>query len=302
MGNDETKMEPVKRPWKNAVSDFPFELAHMDGPANNMEIFHWHDFMELSYVKDGAGTYEIEDKVIPVAKGDVVIINNIEKHRVTYPTAQPLYETVIHFHPSLIWMNEDLSRDYQYLKLFRYNQAAFNNRPQLCAGTGVEIQAQFCAIAKEYTAQQPFYELMIKSRLLTIITLLLRDCGVNPINDSDAISRRNQIERLDMILQYIKENFAKGLSLETTARRFYMNASYFSDYFKKNVGINFSDFLAKARVHEAIRLMGGSSASITEITYAVGFNNPTSFYNAFKKVTGLNPGDYKKKSSSLLSK
>lgn len=278
MDNEGLDLEPVKRLWKNVTSDFPFEVAHIDGPANNMDTFHWHDFMEVSYVKEGAGIYEIEDKVFPVVKGDVVIINNIEKHRVTYPPSQPLYETVIHFQPGLIWTDEDLSRDYQYLKLFRYNQALFNNRPGLGVETREEIRVLFSAIAREYAQKKPFYELMIKSRLLTVITLLLRDCGINPINDGDAVAKRNQIERLHLILQYIKENFKSELKLETAARRFYMNASYFSDFFKKNVGINFSDYLAKARVHEAIRLIGGPDSSMADIAYAVGFNNVTSFY------------------------
>jgi two-component system response regulator YesN len=71
-----------------------------------------------------------------------------------------------------------------------------------------------------------------------------------------------------------------------------MNPSYFSEYFKKNLGINFSDYIAKLRINEAIRMLQENKLSITEIAYNCGFNNSSSFYNTFKKITGTNPGKY----------
>ena len=80
-----------KRESKLLEQPFPFEIIHIDEPANNMSMFHWHEFMEISYIQEGKGTYEIEEKVFGVAKGDFVIINNIERHKVTYhPGGTPL--------------------------------------------------------------------------------------------------------------------------------------------------------------------------------------------------------------------
>lgn len=288
--------EPFKRPWNATAGENQFEVAHVDGPAANMDIFHWHDYLELSYIKDGSGRYEIEDKTFDVSKGDVVIINNIEKHRVTYGSDGALYETVIHFHPGLIWSGDGLTGDFKYLNLFRYNETAFMNRPELMPEAKAELQALFASIEAEYRGQKPFFELMIKSRLLTIIALLLRECGGKAGGEGSAgDTRKGRIERLEKILLYIKDNSGKDLGLDEAAGQFAMNPSYFSEYFKKNIGVNYSDYLSKLRVQHAIRLLNDTDASVTDISYAAGFNNTTSFYNAFKKITGMNPRDYMKK-------
>ena len=111
---------PVKRESDITQRAFPFELLHTRGPANNMAAFHWHDFMEICCVTHGSGVYEIEDKVLPVKTGDIVIINNVERHRVTYDAADPLFEIVIHFAPLLIWSKDKSSFDHRYLTLFLY--------------------------------------------------------------------------------------------------------------------------------------------------------------------------------------
>ena len=117
------------------------------------------------------------------------------------------------------------------------------------------------------------------------------------INDFEVIARRNQIERLEKILNYINENYDKEINLGLAAQKFYMNTSYFSDYFKKNKGINFTVYLAKVRINKAVRLLTETDISTTEIAFSCGFNNITSFYNTFKNIIGMSPGDYKKNST-----
>jgi AraC-like DNA-binding protein len=288
----EKKPDSIKREWSISGGDFPFEIVHVGEPANNMSTFHWHEYMELSYIQENEGRYEIEDRVYDVARGDVVIINDIERHRVTYKPDRPLYETVIHFDPKLIWFKDDPTMESGYLKLFKRGRLAFNNRPELDPATKGEIGRLFSEIIGEYQGGKRFHELLIRAKLLNVIALLLRECGTEALDEGAFLSRRNQMDRLKRILDYIEGNFDGGIGLESTAARFHFNASYFSDYFKKSVGITFSEFLARVRVREAIRLMTEEGASSTGAAYDCGFNNVASFYAAFKRVTGKNPGDY----------
>jgi YesN/AraC family two-component response regulator len=275
---------------------FPFEVLHIDEPANNMNTFHWHEFMEISFIQSGKGKYEIEDKEFFVCKGDIIVINNIERHRLTYNTQEPLYETVIHFDPSLISSRENTTLDFTYMKLFKYERASFNNKPDLTDEIKEIVKSLISDIITEYMKKLPYFELMLKSKLLTLITHLLRQCNAQPVSDFEIISKRNQIERLEKILDYINDNYSKDISLDSIANKFFMNSSYFSDYFKRNIGINYSEYLSKKRINQAIQLLNESRMSSTEAAFNCGFNNVTSFYNAFKKVTGMSPGDYLKSS------
>ena len=285
---------PVKRESAIARRSFPFELLHAEGPANNMRTFHWHDFMELSYVRRGSGVYEIEDKVFRVSRGDMVIINNSERHRVTYDPQDPLYETVLHFAPELLCAREDDRLDSRYLRLFLYHGATFSNAPQLSPEARRAVGRLVADIRAEAAGRRPWYELMIKSKLLTLVTHLIRACGLSEQPDLERVTaRRRNIARLEKILAFIRKNLAAELGLGTIAGRFAMNPSYFSDYFRRNLGITFSEHLAQVRVQEAQRLLAEDRLNVTEIAYACGFNTATSFYRVFRRVTGTSPGDYR---------
>ena len=286
------KVVPVKRECSVMEGGFPFEIVHIGEPANNMSAFHWHDYMELSYIEENEGCYEIEDRVYRVAKGDVVVINGIERHRVTFKGDRPLHETVIHFDPKLIWFKEDPTMEYGYLKLFKHDRLAFNNRPELGEETREKVGRLFGEITLEYQGKKLFNELLIKAKLLTVIALLLRECRAEAVDAGEFLSKRNQMDRLKRILAHIEGNFGGEMGLESTAAHFHFNASYFSDYFRKNVGITFSEYLARIRVREAIKLMTEKGLGSTDAAFECGFNNIASFYAAFKRVTGMNPGGY----------
>jgi AraC-like DNA-binding protein len=135
---------------------------------------------------------------------------------------------------------------------------------------------------------------MIKGELLTLVTILIRACGMSEHPDPARVAaRRRNVARLDRILAYLRQNFAEELGLDLIARRFDMNPSYFSDYFRRNLGITFSEQLARLRVQEALRLLEEDRLKVAEIAYACGFNTPASLYRAFHRVTGSSPAAFR---------
>lgn len=63
--------------------------------------------------------------------------------------------------------------------------------------------------------------------------------------------------------------------------------------------MSFYEYVNSLRVAEACRLLAqvsnGLPMSISEIAYAVGFNNRVSFNTAFKKRTGETPSAYQQR-------
>jgi len=283
----------VKRESDIGRRAFPFELLHAKGPATNMRAFHWHDFVELSFVRSGRGTYEIEDKTFRVGPGDVVIINNTERHRVTYHAADPLHETVLHFSPELLTGGPGAGRmDDRYLQLFRYDGAAFANKPRLSEPARRSVRRHVIEIRAEWEGRRPWFELAIKARLLALVSLLLRECGVRePGAPAAVVARRRTIARLEQVLAWLRANYRRPVSLGDIAGRFSMRPSYFSDFFRRNLGVTFTEHLAELRIQESARLLAEGRGS-TEAAYACGFNTAAAFYAAFKRVMGVNPGEW----------
>ena len=74
-----------------------------------------------------------------------------------------------------------------------------------------------------------------------------------------------------------------------------MSISSFSHYFTKATGSNLSEFLNRIRVSRACELLSATDTQITEICYAVGFNNIANFNRRFRLLKGMTPREYRKR-------
>lgn len=92
------------------------------------------------------------------------------------------------------------------------------------------------------------------------------------------------------------------LNLENLAEKLSVNRSYLSKAVNQVYKENFNGFINELRVKESIKLMTlkeSDKLSIEGIAMSVGFNNRTSFINAFKKYTGVTPSYFIRKISDV---
>lgn len=115
------------------------------------------------------------------------------------------------------------------------------------------------------------------------------------ICDSVREARTDQSGRLnERLKQYIEENSAdNGLSLTSIAEFFGMTPQYVSGFFKKQNGINLTDYMVEVRVKEAKRLLAESGLTVLQIAQKVGYATDIGFIRVFKKLEGITPGKYR---------
>ena len=97
---------------------------------------------------------------------------------------------------------------------------------------------------------------------------------------------------------YIMGHLADPMTLEEVASHAGVSLCHFCKVFKKATGLTFTEFVTKARIEEAKRLLLRPQSRVTEVAYEVGFQSLSQFNRSFKKVTKISPTDYR--SSSLL--
>lgn len=98
---------------------------------------------------------------------------------------------------------------------------------------------------------------------------------------------------LQTALEYINENYYKDITLLDVANYAGLNPAYLSSLFKKEMQINFSDYLTDKRISQAKFLLQNSNASIVDIAGTLGFQSQSYFSNVFKKYTGKTPKQYR---------
>ena len=108
----------------------------------------------------------------------------------------------------------------------------------------------------------------------------------------DRFTRKNSISRKvsKLLLEFIPQNRA---SLENVAEKFAVSARTLQRRLK-NEGQTFNEILGNVRRELASRHLQNTELSIAEISYLLGFSEPSIFHRTFKKWTGSTPRDYRR--------
>lgn len=104
------------------------------------------------------------------------------------------------------------------------------------------------------------------------------------------------LARMDYLMTEEKMFFEEDLNLNRLAGELAIEPYQLSQILNEKLGKNFNMYINEFRIDEAKNiLIREPDRSIISVSYAVGFNSPTSFYDWFLKMTGSSPSKYRKK-------
>ena len=95
--------------------------------------------------------------------------------------------------------------------------------------------------------------------------------------------------------QYVDAHYQEKLSLAEIAEHLNISTGYLSIVFKRFTGTTLSDYIAQVKIEHAKELIDSHQYLMYEISDMLGFENPYYFSRVFKKVTGISPRNYEKR-------
>jgi len=98
---------------------------------------------------------------------------------------------------------------------------------------------------------------------------------------------------ISSVLDYIKENFHKNITLSQVARQIYITPTYLSKIFSAEVHKTFSQYLLSCRIDRAKHLLRNTHSKVYEIALQVGYSDTAHFSKLFKQYTGQTPNQYR---------
>ncbi|MCP4131166.1 MAG: helix-turn-helix domain-containing protein [bacterium] len=101
-------------------------------------------------------------------------------------------------------------------------------------------------------------------------------------------------EKLNVVINFIKQNYTSDISREGLAAAVDMNTSYLSTLFNTYTGKKFNEYIHSLRIKDAAALLENTDKQIIDIAYTVGFDSLTTFNRAFKNETGSTPSECRK--------
>ncbi len=252
------------------------------GFSQHSRILHNHkDRFELLFIRNGSGSYIVDDEIYDVEAGNLIVCNAGVLHDEVPQYNHELSMLSIAIDqlklpelPENHLISDDIIPVLKVEKHFVLIDAIFQTLFDSLAFEGEEH-----AEANQYLVQA----------LLALLVQAFKEHGeTNP-----EYKKKNPL--LTEIRHYINDNYSEDLSLQKISDHFYISPSYLSHLFKEKMGFSPMHYVIRRRIGEAQSLLIMSKKSITEIASTVGFDNLSHFNVQFKKYVGLSPLSYRKK-------
>ncbi|WP_117168658.1 response regulator transcription factor [Paraliobacillus sediminis] len=92
---------------------------------------------------------------------------------------------------------------------------------------------------------------------------------------------------------YVAMHIEKKLSLDEVAKHLFLNASYFSRLFKKEVGKTFVEYVKTIKMERAKELLDQTTDTVGNVCDRLGYDNQSYFIKLFKNYVGVTPAEYR---------
>lgn len=162
-----------------------------------------------------------------------------------------------------------------------------------------EEQLEGIGLGADSYLVKPFHIEMLRG----IITNLLSNRRLLKNKFSGAQEQADKIQRIQLkssdevlmnkIMKIINDNLSEpSLSVEMLANEVGLSRVHLHRKLKELTNLSSRDFIRNIRMQQASKLLKEKKLSISEVAYAVGYNNLSHFSNTFKEYFGVSPKEY----------
>lgn len=143
--------------------------------------------------------------------------------------------------------------------------------------------------------ESPIHRMWIEHHYLALAGDVFRE--FDPVKLVHEEARPGDIKpaSFNKMIAYIDEHYQQKIELEDIAKIGGYNVAYASQFFKKQMGISFVEYVLRLRLRDATALLTSSDEAVARIASGCGFADIKAFNVAFKKHFRLTPTEYRKK-------
>ena len=227
---------------------------------DSYHIAHFHNSIELVFMLSGECRLRINNEERILTEGSAAFIDSFDMHHYTQTRGCEYYVAVI----SSDFFDGDN----------KLNVSAFS--PFLPKIDEFDKILEFLHYAYSlWNEASPLFKIGFVNMLLGLMTKLY------PL---EQVNRDKQSEALISSLRYINESCKTDITLEGVASKYGYTPNYFSTVFNRFTGMNFREYLNRARIVEFDKIRKENhNISVSEAAERAGFVSLNTFYRAYNK-------------------
>ena len=248
-----------------------------------------HDFWEMVYVDKGSVAVKCGDeKEIILRQGEVVFHRPDEFHAIRAYESSPNFFvfSFVSTSPSMV----------HFEKLW----STLDSSQKMIVSTIIEEAQNSCYITKNDPTLRKLLrkedaplgsEQIIKNYFELLLITFLRaldektDSVLPPVSPAEPL--------VTAIKEYIEHRCEENIRIEEICSAFGYSKSFLSRFFKSHTGSSLLVYANKVKMKRAKELLREKGLNITQISAKLSYENPQYFARAFKKNTGMTPGEWR---------
>lgn len=254
----------------------------------NHFFWHYHPEYELVYVEATAGIRHVGLHVSSYVGSDLVLIGS------NIPHLNFDYGLQVEYRQVVVQLKEDFLGN------------AFLHTPEFAAIEQLFARAAFGLsfggavkrrVGEELRAMQSldhFEQLMALLRIFRALADERKEVvQLNEIDTSVKVFLNDKI-RMSSVYEYIHFRYYDAPDVNEIAAKVHLSTAAFCRYFKRQTRMTFTDFVNQYRVGKAKTLLL-QDKPVADVAFEVGLENVAYFTKLFRRHTGENPSEFKKK-------
>ncbi len=249
---------------------------------------HRHRQVEIMYVEHGSCVTEVEGLVLPMEKGQFVLINGDVEHRLLVIKGVSCRILNIEF---VFMPTQDT-----FFSFGAFCSKAFDHHPDLFLSPPyyhlLKDDGEIHGILKKMVTELDSRGEMAKISINLLFWQLLLQIQ-RSLQAARLIANDPRAGYVQNAMKFMQNNYHKTINVETVADALKINRSYFHRIFKEYTGTTPIAYLTNIRMERAKSLLLQTNLPMREIARNVGIHSQQYFNYLFKKETARSPRLFK---------
>lgn len=258
-------------------------------PAERVVFAHIHPAVEILFITGGRGYVSLDDRVLTVGEGALVLIRSNVVHRISPVPTEGLRYYVLKVHPRVFFDFSSPSSGAVYTSFFS----------SLCSDPAADtvfsvhsdgmIENTLERLVGTLSVTEEWRDFELKAASAELLLALYRSSPVRAGGEADRTVGSNVIRSIYDATVYIKDHFTEDVTAADCAAAVNMSYSYFSRMFRRVTGKSFGLYLNILRTNLAEEKLHCSDDPITKIAFDCGFSDCSYFISVYHKLHGITP-------------
>lgn len=238
-------------------------------------IPHSHSYAELFYIVDGAGQFQINDRLFPVRAHQLVVVNPNVIHTEISLESHPLEYIVLGIE-GLEFTISDTSEGSFCVYTFDGNN---------------DVLPCMRKILTEMQNRESNFQILCQAYMDIIVVQLMRNASVSAVPIHSRLPANRQCAT---VKRYIDHHYKENLTLDELAEKVSISKYHMAHVFKREYGVSPINYIIDCRIREGKRLLAETDLAPSQIASILGFSSSSYFCKTFSNIEGTSPTEYRK--------